>query len=238
MQLSRRTSPPPRDLSSGLSTRARELGQRPAVSVLRPGGRAEQGFVTLAQWAAKGAHLLEVDHAVGPGVHVHVDVPAGWPLAAVASAVWWTGGVVALGAPGDAEVAVVHERRRTPDVDEVLLVGDAVDGAPVDPARLPVWAVEVQQFPDHPPVPGAAPDGPAVRTVDGALLTHAQLVDRVAGGPAGPLGYDVASVGDDPLAALLAVAARPVVTGAATVVVDGVDRDAAAGDAVRSWWGD
>lgn len=239
MQLSRPTAPPPpRDLASGLATRARELGQRPAVSVLRAGVRAEQGFVTLAQWAAKGAHLLELDHEVGPGVQVHLDVPAGWPLAAVASAVWWTGGVVVLGAPGDAVVAVVHEGRPVPTLDEVLLVGDAVDGAPLSAVDLPVWAVEVQQFPDQPPVPGATHDGAAVRTPDGTVLTHADVVDRAGGGAAGTLGFDVAGIGDAPLAALLAVAARPAVTGAATVVLDGVDRSAAAGDAVRSWYGD
>jgi hypothetical protein len=228
--------PPPPDLPTGLAARARDLGQRPAVSVLTVAGRAEQGFVTLAQWAAKGAHLLELDHAAGPGVEVFVDVPAGWPLAAVAAAVWWTGAAVRLGEPGDADVGIVHSSRGLPDVEHVLLVGDAVDGSPVDDTDLPVWALEVQAFPDQPPTPRATPRSTAVLAPGGIAMDHAEVVTRAAGlGAVGPLGLTRAGVRGEPLIALLAVAARPLVTGSATVVLDGVGPDAADGDRVASW---
>jgi len=232
--------PPPPDLATGLAARARELGQRPAVTVLSPAGRAEQGFVTLAQWAAKGAHLLQVDHDLGPGDRVLVDVPAGWPLAAVAAAVWWTGAAVQLPGPGAADgvlLAVAHEDRPRPEVDEVLLVGDAVDGSPTGPVDDPVWALEVQAFPDHPPTPAAQSTTTAVVDADGVQHTHADVVTRLQQ-DAGSLGHDVSTVGEGPDAAwttLLHVAARPLVTGRATLVLRDLPRSAADGDRVARW---
>lgn len=241
VQLTRPGSgPPPPDLATGLAARARELGQRPAVTVLSPAGRAEQGFMTLAQWAAKGAHLLQVDHDLGPGDQVLVDVPAGWPLAAVAAAVWWTGAAVRLPGPGaarDVVLAVVHEDRPRPDLDEVLRVGDAVDGSPTAAGDDPVWALEVQAFPDQPPVPAAGPTTTAVVDADGVGHDHAAVIGLLADAT-GNLGHDVATVGDGPDAAwttLLHVAARPLVTGRPTVVLRDLPREAADGDRVTAW---
>ena len=173
---------PPSDLAAGLAAGARDRGQRPAVTVLSAAGRAEQGYVTLAQWAAKGAHLLAMDLAAGTGTRVHVDVPPGWTLAAVCAAVWWVGGTE-----------------------------------------------EVQAFPDAPPPSGARPD--LVALDDGTPVTHAELVAALDG-ERGVLGVDLATFTGN---GVREVAARPLVTGRATVVLRDVPRDAAAGDRVTTW---
>ena len=232
MQLQPASSPdPPAELAAGLAARAVDRGQRPAVSVLSPTGRAEQGFVSLAQWAAKGAHLLIMDLAAGPGTRVHVDVPPGWTLAAVCAAVWWVGGTVVVGDPDPADVAgsVVHEARPRRATRDAFLVGDAVDGGLTSAAQGLVWAEEVQAFPDAPPPAAARPDLPALD--DGTPLTHAELVAGLAR-EQGVLGLDRATFTGH---GVREVAARPLVTGRATVVLDGVDRDAAAGDRVAVW---
>lgn len=234
MQLQPAGSPAaPDDLAAGLATLASQRGNRPAVTVLSTAGRAEQGFVTLAQWAAKGAHLLQTDLFLAPGDRVLVDVPPGWQLAAVCAAVWWVGGTVVTPGIGAGEVAgaVVHERRDLPDAPEIYLVGDAADGGLTGSSSGYAWAEEVQLFPDEPPPAVAAADQVALVT-PGRTWMHADLVDRWAGG-AGVLGLDLAGFDGDGIAE---VAARPLVTGRATLVLaDGLDRDVAAGDNVTDW---
>ena len=232
MQLQSTTPPaPPADLAAGLATCARERGQRPAVTVLSAAGRAEQGYVTLAQWAAKGAHLLHTDLFLEPEGRVHVDVPPGWTLAAVCAAVWWVGGTVVLGDPTGVLGAVVHESRPTPEAPEVYVVGDAPDGGVTSPTDAYVWTEEVQAFPDQPPARAARPDLPAIAE-DGTVTTHGDLVASLAAGR-GVLGLDLAGFGGS---GVREVAARPLVTGRATLVLgDGLDREAAAGDNVTTW---
>ncbi len=222
---------PPSDLAAGLATCARERGQRPAVTVLSPAGRAEQGYVTLAQWAAKGAHLLAMDLAAGPGTRVLVDVPAGWTLAATCAAVWWVGGTVVLGNDTDVAGAIVHETRPRPTAPEVYRVGDAVDGGLLEAGGDLVWAEEVQAFPDTPPPSGARADLPALD--DGTtVLTHGDLVAALAA-ERGSLGLDLATFHG---AAVREVAARPLVTGSTTLVLaGGLDRTEAAGDRITTW---
>ncbi len=221
---------PPSDLAAGLASCARERGQRPAVTVLSPDGRAEQGYVTLAQWAAKGAHLLAMDLDAGPGTRIAVDVPPGWTLAAVCAAVWWVGGTVVVGDPTDVAGAVVHASRPRPVAPEVYVVGDAVDGGVTGRSGELVWAEEVQAFPDAPPPPGAGPDVPALER-DGVRRTHAELVASLVD-ERGTLGVDLSTFSGDGVAE---VAARPLVTGRTTLVLRDLDRDAAAGDRVAGW---
>jgi len=234
VQLQSATPPaPPTDLAAGLESCARDRGQRPAVTVLSPQGRAEQGFVTLAQWAAKGAHLLQTDLFLEPGGRVLVDVPPGWTLAAVCAAVWWVGGTVVLGdgtGASDVAGAVVHESRPRPDVPEVYRVGDALDGGVTSPTDAYVWAEEVQAFPDQPPARAATATLPAIDE-DGVTTTHGDLIAALAP-QRGVLGIDLASFAGP---AVREVAARPLVTGRATVVLRDVDRAAAAGDNVTTW---
>lgn len=224
-------APPPDDLAAGLAERSARLGHRPAVTLHRPGSREEQGFASLAQWAAKGAHLLGLDLLLEPGDRLLLAGPAGWMPAAVATAAWWAGLVVVDAGPAD--VAVVHERvGASPDAETVFSVGDAIDGSPRSPGSLEPWAVAVQAFPDQPPPPRAAPGFPAA-VLGGRALTHAEAIAEVVA-DGGPLGIET-----DGLALadwLLPVCARPLVTGHPTVVVrDGAGRDAAAAEGVTSW---
>jgi hypothetical protein len=209
---------------------ARELGHRPAITVVRRGRRDEQGMASLAQWAAKGAHLLEADLLLEPGDRLALRGPASWPLAAVALAAWWAGILVTL--DGDAEVAVVHEGHAPPPgAQDVLFTGEAVDGSPTGPVDGEPWAQAVQAFPDHPPTPRGHAGAPALEH-GGHLATQQELIARVAD-EHGVLGIDAAMVGA--VDGLVAVAVRPVVTGRATVVLAGADREDAAGERVAVW---
>lgn len=223
----------PHDVAGGLASAARTLGFRPAVTVLRPGRRDEQGVATLAQWTAKGAHLLEAELGLGPGDRLHVDLPAGWPLAAVCLAAWWAG--VTVVTDGDAEVAVVDETRAVPSAAvDVLRTGAAVDGAPLEHVDGEAWAEAVQAFPDAPPPPRADADLPAL-VVGARRWTQRELLADAAGlgDRRGTLGLDGADV--EATLAVLAVAGRPIAVQRPTVVLDGVARDAAAADRVIVW---
>lgn len=226
-------APAPGELAAGLAGRSSRLGHRPAVTLIRPGTREEQGFASLAQWAAKGAHLLGLDLLLEPGDRLLLAGPAGWMPAAVAAAAWWAGLVVVDGGPAD--VAVVHERVGVvPEAETVFSMGDAIDGSPRSPGVPEPWAIAVQAFPDQPPPPRAFADRPAV-VLGGRVLTHAEAVAEAARtGGQGPLGVQTDDLG--PADWLLPVCARPLVTGHPTVVVrDGAGRDDARAEGVASW---
>lgn len=227
------SGPAPEDLAAGLAERSGRLGHGPAVTLHRPGSREEQGFASLAQWASKGSHLLGLDLLLEPGDRLLLAGPAGWMPAAVTAAAWWAGLVVVDDGPAD--VAVVHERADVvPDAESVFAIGDAIDGSPRSPGVHEPWAVAVQTFPDQPPPPRAAPELPAV-VLGGRALTHREAVAEAAGlGGQGPLGIETDAL--DLAGWLLAVCARPLVTGHPTVVVrDGADRHDAAAERVASW---
>jgi uncharacterized protein (TIGR03089 family) len=233
------TTPASTDIAAALRTGARGLGHRPAVTVLHPGARYEQSGVSLANWAAKGAHLLELDHLVGPGSTVALLAPPCWTTASVALATWWLGGAISLLDDGSADVTVGHwpstgEQGAGP-VD--LLVGDGIDGAPLATDALtqpavPAWTHEAQPLPDQPPPSRAHAELPALRTSQ-RTWTQLQLLARARELGAGTGGVEVGRT--DPVDALVAVALRPLVTGQATVVLRGVGRQAAAGEKVRTW---
>jgi uncharacterized protein (TIGR03089 family) len=232
------TGPRPTDVASALSAAAAQLGHRPAVTVLLPSGRQEQSVASLAQWAAKGAHLLELDLLLGPGDRLRLDAPPSWTTAAVALAAWWAGVTVAV--DGEAEVTVVHAARPAPAAGEVLWLGDGIDGAPTEPTGGEAWVRAVQTFPDQPPVPRGRAEHAAAVAGD-RTWTQAELLDRCDDADAGTLGIDVGAAEDEPTAAvdtvgLLAdVALRPLVSQRPTVIVRGVARTAADGDRVRRW---
>ncbi len=224
--------PTPPDLVVALRDAADTLGHRPAVTLLRRGRREEQGMASLAQWAAKGSHLLEADLLLEPGDRLALRAPVGWGAAAVALAAWWAGLVVTL--DGDAEVAVVHEDLDPPPgAVDVLRLGDAVDGSPLgEDVAGEAWAQAVQSFPDHPPPARGHGQAAALQWAGGAA-TQRELIDRVSADAEGTLGVDAATI--HPVEGLLAVAVRPLLTGRPTVVLDGVDREAAAGERVTHW---
>lgn len=196
VQLGRPAGADPRraeTLADGLRLAASGRGHQPAITVLGAGPngdrRDEQSFASLAQWTAKGAHLLEVDAMVEPGDRIAVLAPPGWLTAAVQLAAWWVGGVVTDDV-GDAVVAIVHEDRadevgELPDL--VWSIGDALDGSAAAPTPWPSWAIEVQAFPDQPPMPRATAGGTALVTT-GTTLTQAGLLDAARSLPARRLG--------------------------------------------------
>ncbi len=139
--------------------------------------RTELSAVTLANWVAKTANLLQDEFDVGPGSSVAVSLPVHWQTAAVLLAVWSCGATVVDTAPED--------YGRLADVDVVLVAHDrlvavadagedAVDvdllGLSLHPLGLGMtdyvgpardFALEVRThgdrfFPYEPPAPAAA----------------------------------------------------------------------------------
>ncbi|GGI03886.1 hypothetical protein [Egicoccus halophilus] len=237
MQLAPPSSPRPAPghLADALARARDELGSRPAVTVYGPERRDEQGIVSLAQWAAKGASLLELDLLLEPGDRLRVDLDPGWPLVAVALAAWWAGVAVTL--DGDAPAAVVQEGRRAPTTaDDVLWIGASVDGAPVAEVVGEAWVSAVQSFPDQPPPPRAAAELPAIVTAR-RVLTQAEVLTAAASllGAGGTLGLDADTDLPSELV-LVALAARPLLAARPTVLLQpGVPRSAADGEKVAHW---
>ncbi len=240
------SGPRPRTAPDAVTRGASALGHRPAVSLLLAAGRQEQSGASLAQWAAKGAHLLELDLLLEPGDEVRLDAPWSWTTAAVALAVWWAGGVVRLDAAADAAggIAVIGADGDAAGAEDVFVLGDGIDGTPGagGPAGHEAWTRAAQPFPDQPPPPRAVPDAPAIRAGD-RTLDHATALDLAAAhgetgtlavvvGPPGPHDTDAMA---DAVTTLALIALRPLLSARPTVVLRGVDRDVAAGDRVASW---
>jgi uncharacterized protein (TIGR03089 family) len=225
------------DVATALLGAASLLGQRPAITSVGPPGRSEQGFRSLAGWVAKGANLLQHEFGLQPGDRVGLGGPAGWPLATVALSAWWSGlTVVPVGTPGT-EVTVLHAaaleapRERTATAGVVFWIGDALDGSAE--SAVPggeSWVDAVTPHPDRPPA--AQHDGGllALRTIDAEGLTQRELLGRFVADPGGPVGILRGGGGDlllrsDAASLLATLTLRPLVTGAATVVIDADDPD-------------
>jgi uncharacterized protein (TIGR03089 family) len=171
-----RPDPDVTDLAAALRGATQRVGAGPAITVLFPDGRQEQGMASLAQWAAKGAHLLELDAMLGPGDTIGLDAPLSWTSAAVCLAAWWAG--IAISLDGDAEVVVVHEDRHgAMTADEGYVLGDAIDGGPAGDLDVEPWVRAVQTFPDQPPLPRASADAVALRA-GSRSWTQRDLLER------------------------------------------------------------
>lgn len=229
---------PGRDASTvadGLRSAARSLGQRPAITVLRPERRDEQGHTSILRWTAKGAHLLRDEWGVGDGDLVRVDAPADWTTAVVCLSTWWVGAVVVIAASREAALRVAHEARvGTGGGEPDLVVGDAIDGGPAGDAAAEAWTHAARIHADEPPTPHGDGDAPAVLLGDGTSLTQRDLLDEaMRWGATGTLGLDRASGPSDWLPALV----RPFLTGVPTVVLAGSDPTAAERERVEVWVG-
>lgn len=189
--------PPAGDVAVALRAAAERLGHRPAITVVRPDRRDEQGYRSLLKWTSKGAHLLALEALLEPGDRLALQAPPGWIGAAVAYAAWWQG-IVVTEVVGD--VVVVHE-----GAEGDYAIGGAFDGSPEDDARAEPWPVAVQTFPDDPPTPAARAELAAV-AVDGASWSHAELLDAARSAP-------TSVEGDAPMAIWLPAVVRPLVTG-------------------------
>jgi hypothetical protein len=239
------------DVASALAGAVALLGQRPAITALGPGGRREQGFASLGGWVAKGANLLQLELGAGPGARVAVAGPPGWPLAAVTLSAWWVGASV-VPASGDdaasADVSVLHVDATDAPVGggDRFWFGDALDGTGHvrdGEQRGELWTDAVTPHGDRPPAP--ARDGGLVAfTGHGGpdLTQHALLagLEEASGVLAiARLRDDDVLARQDAAAMLAALALRPLVTGAATVVIghDDPDRDAhAQAERVAHWY--
>ena len=236
----RSDQPLPTHVADAVTAGATALGHRPAVTVLHPHARYEQSGTSLTNWAAKGAHLLELDHLVGPGSTVRLLAPPCWTSASVALATWWLGGTVTVSSDHPAEVTVGHPSQiRVPDAGELdLLLGDGLDGAPgpADPVAVPTaspaWTHEAQPLPDHPPASHARGDLPALRS-SSRTWNQAELLAMAGALGEGTLGVEAGAT--DPVVALVAVSLCPLLTGRGTVVLRGVPHGAAAAERVRTW---
>ncbi|TVR26848.1 MAG: hypothetical protein EA387_02035 [Nitriliruptor sp.] len=236
----RTDQPAPTDVAAAITTGAATLGHRPAVTVLHRQARYEQSGTSLVNWAAKGAHLLELDHLVGPGATVRLLAPPCWTSASVALATWWLGGTVALTAGEPDGVSIGHPSQIGAQEagHSDLLLGDGLDGAPspddltATTTGIPAWTHEAQPLPDHPPTAQARGDLPALRTAS-QTWSQAELLAVAGALGEGTLGIEAGTT--DHLTALAAVSLRPLLTGHATVVLRGVPRGAAAAERVTTW---
>jgi len=231
--------PAPDDVATVVTAAAATLGMRPAIVQHTPEGRSEQGVASLANWAAKGAHLLVDEHGLGAGDRLGLDAPAGWAMASACLAAWWLG--ITLVGPDDAEVVVRHVARPASAASQELLVGDAFDGtaAGADPAAA--WSWRAQAMPDRPPAPSA--DGGLIAVeLAGVRLTQRELLATARASGDGVLGIattHAAPRADDGAlawATLLAMTAlRPLVTGSTTVIALATDPEDARGEGVVRW---
>lgn len=209
---------------------AKQYGHRPAVTAVTPEGRYEQSFASLAQWAAKGAHLLTSDLMLGPGARLAIASPVSWHTSAIVLAAWWVGINVTTVTDG-ADVIIVDGD--TPDVPThaaVFCVGSAIDGAPHTPTTTPAWTHEVRMFPDLPPAPQALPSHIALSDGFGTV-THQDVCAATFDGQV--CGVDV--TGGVTVDVLKQVAARPLLTGQRTVIIDRVSRASVASERVDVW---
>lgn len=245
---------PSSDIATALSVAIAHLGQRPAVTAHGPEGRHEQGFVSLAGWASKGANLLRDEFDLVEGDRLGVASPPGWPLAAVALSAWWLGiTIVPASTPG---LALTVRHVTTPGVSltgDVLWIGDSLDGAGVPPVLGDeCWVDAVTPHPDRAPTPARDDSSVAIDlsetqrggTAEASLVaTHLELLTAAASDAQGVLG--ILRHGDEDLLArsdaavrLAALAVRPLVTGTASVVASAEDTglgDISAAERVVRW---
>lgn len=219
----------PSTLAEALRSAARH-GQRPAVTALTNSGRYEQSYVSLAQWAAKGAHLLQSELGCGPGARLAVCSRVSWHTAAIVLGAWWVGVEVTTDPSGAAVVIVSDDTLPTVAHAHMFSVGDAIDGAPVEPFGIAAWTQEVRLFPDTPPPATCTPESIALHDTTGSF-THADLVARSDTG--GVVGCDVSE--QISAETLFDVAARPILTGQRTVIIDRVSRAVADAERVNVW---
>ncbi len=201
------------------------------------GERTELSAITLANWVAKTANLLQDGLDVAPGQRVAVLLPPHWQTAAVLLGAWSVGGVVTQATP--ANIFVTSEDRLgdflDPEAEEIFehLVGVSLRplGAPMQlrPLGVTDFAAEVLVYGDHfAPYTPIDPDAIALRvgrlelTGRSVVAATMELAGRLGLGPEDRLLVDVETVRDaGPLPWLLA----PLVAGASIVLCRRADPD-------------
>ena len=156
------------------------------------GERVELSAITLDNWVAKTANLLQ-DNGVPAGARAAVLLPPHWQTAAILLGCWSAGVCVLSAAGGDADVAFAGpdqlEAALATGADEVYGLSLAPMAAPLPapPSGVTDYATEVRTHGDQfAPYQGVAPDAPAVIGEQGSL-SHAQLAEAAVA-RAGELG--------------------------------------------------
>lgn len=167
------------------------------------GDRVELSALTLANWVAKTANLLQDEFDVGPGGTVAVALPAHWQTAAVLLAVWTCGAAVLDTASEDddrlhaADVVLAAADRLPPLEDQGL---DPLLGLSLHPLGLGMtgyagpardFALEVRVHGDfftpwEPPDPGGVGlvfSGGGELTLGGLVQTAKELAGRLGIAP-------------------------------------------------------
>jgi uncharacterized protein (TIGR03089 family) len=204
------------------------------------GERVELSAVTLDNWVAKTANLLQDEFDVGPGSTVAVALPVHWQTAAVLLAVWSCGAAVLDTAAEDddrlsgADVVLAAADRLPPLEDQGL---EQLLGLSLHPMGLGMagyagpardFALEVRSHGDH-FTPWQLPDPDAVGlllggdvrlTLGGLVETAAELAARLGIAPGARILVDERAAAEaGPVAWLLA----PLSAGASLVLVRSVD---------------
>jgi uncharacterized protein (TIGR03089 family) len=219
-----------------LAWTVRQDGAAPLVTLYddATGERVELSALTLANWVAKTANLLQDEFDVGPGSTVAVSLPVHWQTAAVLLGVWSCGAAVLDTAAEDderlaaADVVLAAadrlaplEEQGVPDLLGLSLhpLGMGMSGY-VGPARD--FALEVRGHGDHftpyqPPDP-AAPGlllGGVQLTLGGLVATAQELAGRLGLSPGDRVLVDEQTATEaGPVAWLLA----PLAAGASLVL--------------------
>jgi uncharacterized protein (TIGR03089 family) len=182
--------------------------------------RTELSVATFANWVAKTANLLRDDLGVGPGATAAVDLPAHWQAAVWLQACWAMGlHVVPAGTVADLAV-VAYDGAAPAGSGEVVALGLGPMGLPRRDAAPPAGTTvdydrEVHGHGDR-FVPGEAADpATAALTVDGAVLSGADLVAAARG--AGPLPAGARLLVAEPFRTLRAMLAGLLVPAATDV---------------------
>ena len=204
------------------------------------GERVELSAVTLANWVAKTANLLQDEFDVGPGSTVAVVLPVHWQTAAVLLAVWSCGAAVLDTAADDddrlsAADVVLAAADRLPALEEQEL--DQLLGLSLHPLGLGMagyagpardFALEVRAHGDHfapwqPPAPdavGLVLGGGVELTLGGLVQTAAELAERLGIAADDRILVDERTAAEaGPVAWLLA----PLAAGASLVLCRSVD---------------
>lgn len=221
------------DVPAAVRMAAQQAGHRPALTLLAPEGRQEQSFTSVAQWASKTAHWIELELLLEPGDRLGLVGPPGWVPAVAALGAWWSGLTVVVGDDAAGADVVLAHGHAVPEVQGDLVVwGWGFDGAPTQDGPADAFTQVAQPFPDDPPQPRGTDSSPALD--DGTdVATQAALLDTLRDAPAETVGVPAEAGGW-----LATTAVRPLLTARPTVLLaPGVDRSAADGDRVATWVG-
>jgi uncharacterized protein (TIGR03089 family) len=160
-----------------------EQPSRPLITQYddRTGERVELSVVTVDNWVAKTANLLQAA-GVDPGATASVLLPAHWQTATILLGCWRAGVAVDYRTPGDAPQVVFATADRVPEAletgaEEVWALSLAPLAAPLRevPTGAADYALEVRgqgdRFASYAPID---PEGPGLT---GERLSLSQLVD-------------------------------------------------------------